>query len=136
MSRTARLFIWKQHSVIRHCRFSLSNYIWLHFGNKRNITLCRLCTSFTFSPAKRVRFLLQDSRELKANTTLTEARTPSEKLTSRFWNHFLIIQSRYAWEMCSNYPGIKLEQALRDKKTKLNNCRHMLTSFTPLQNKM
>ena len=43
---------WKQHSVIRHCWYSYSNYIWLHFGNKRNNTLCQLRTLLTFSPAK------------------------------------------------------------------------------------
>ena len=52
VNRTARLFIWKQHIVIRHCWYSYSNYIWLHFGNKRNNTLCQLRTSLTFSPAK------------------------------------------------------------------------------------
>ena len=52
MNRTACLLIWKQHSVIRHCWYSYSNYIWLHFGNKRNNTLCQLRTSLTFSPAK------------------------------------------------------------------------------------
>lgn len=52
MNRTACLLIWKQHSVIRHCWYSYSNYIWFHFGNKRNNTLCQLRTSLTFSPAK------------------------------------------------------------------------------------
>ena len=52
MNRTACLFIWKQHSVIRYCWYLYSNYIWLHFGNKRNNTLCQLHTSLTFSPAK------------------------------------------------------------------------------------
>ena len=37
--------------------------------------------------------------------------------------------------MCSNCPGIKLEQALGHKKTKLNICNHMLTSSTQLQNR-
>ena len=36
--------------------------------------------------------------------------------------------------MCFNYPGIKLEPALRHEKTKLNICHHMLTSSTQLQN--
>ena len=40
------------------------------------------------------------------------ARTSSENVTSRFCNHFSIIQTHYAWKMCSNYPGIKLEPAL------------------------
>ena len=30
---------------------------------------------------------------------------------SRSW-HFSIIRTRYAWKMCSNYPGIKLEPVL------------------------
>ena len=47
-----------------------------------------------------------------ANTTSTAARTASEHVTSRFCNHFSIIQSHYACEVCSNYPGIKLEPAL------------------------
>ena len=33
-------------------------------------------------------------------------------VTLRFCNHFSIIQTHYAWKMCSNYPGIKLEPAL------------------------
>ena len=44
--------------------------------------------------------------------TAMEARTSSENVTSRFCNQFLVIQSCYAWKMCSNCPGIKLEQAL------------------------
>ena len=36
----------------------------------------------------------------------------SENVTSRFCNHFSIIQTHYAWKMCSNYPGIKLEPVL------------------------
>ena len=37
--------------------------------------------------------------------------------------------------MCSNCPGIKLEQAHKGhNKTKLNICHHMLTSSTQLQN--
>ena len=42
----------------------------------------------------------------QANTTSTAARTSSENVTSR--NHFSIIQTHYAWKMCSNYPGIDL----------------------------
>ena len=34
--------------------------------------------------------------------------------------------------MCCNYPGIKLEPAIRDK-TKFNICHHMFTSSTQLQ---
>ena len=45
--------------------------------------------------------------------TSTEARTSSENLTFRFCNHFSIVQSHFAWKMCSNYPGIKLEPALQ-----------------------
>ena len=54
----------------------------------------------------------RNNRELKANTTTTEARTSSENVTASFCNHFSIIQSYHAWKMCSNCPGIKLEQAL------------------------
>ena len=53
------------------------------------------------------------------------------KCNLRFCNHFSIIQSHYAWKMCSNYPWIKLEH----KKTKINLCHHMLTSSTQLQNR-
>ena len=57
-------------------------------------------------------------------------------VTSRFCNHFSIIQSHHAWKMCSKYPGIKLETAPgRYKKTKLNICDHMLSSSTQLQNR-
>ena len=75
-----------------------------------------------------------------ANTTSTAARTSSENVTSRFCNHFSIIQSHYACKMCFNYPGIRLEPALHrvpfiDKKTKFNICYHMVTSSTQLQNR-
>ena len=50
---------------------------------------------------------LWNNRELQQR-----ARTSSENVTSRLCNHFLIIQSHYAWKMCSNYPGFKLEPAL------------------------
>ena len=36
--------------------------------------------------------------------------------------------------MCFNYPGIKLEPALGTRQ-KLNNCHHMLTSSTQLQDR-
>ena len=39
--------------------------------------------------------------------------------TSRFCNQFLVIQSRYAWKMCSNCPRMKLEQALGAKEDKI-----------------
>ena len=44
--------------------------------------------------------------------TQTRRRRQRENVTSRFCNHFLIIQSHYACKMCSYYPGIKLEPAL------------------------
>ena len=50
-----------------------------------------------------------------ANTTGRTARTSSKNVTSRFRNHFSINQSHYACKMCCNYPGIKLEPAVRDK---------------------
>ena len=37
--------------------------------------------------------------------------------------------------MCSNYPGVKLEQRLGHEKTKLNICHHILTPSTQLQNR-
>ena len=46
-----------------------------------------------------------------ANTTSRKARTSSENLTSRFCNHFSIIQNHYVCKMSSNYPGSKLEPA-------------------------
>ena len=42
----------------------------------------------------------------------TEARTSSENVTSRFCNHFSIIQIHYVSKICSNYPRCKLEPAL------------------------
>ena len=48
-----------------------------------------------------------------ANTTSTAARTSSENVTSRFCNHFSIIQGHHGCKMCSNFPGIKLEPALQ-----------------------
>ena len=53
-----------------------------------------------------------DYLETGLNTTSTAVRTSSVNATSRFSNHFLIIQSQYACKMCSNCPGIKLEPAL------------------------
>ena len=71
--------------------------------------------------------------ELKANTTSTKARTSSENVTSRFCNHFSIIQTYFVWKMRSKYPGINLEPALGTGEDKLNICHHMLTSSTQLQ---
>ena len=66
----------------------------------------------------------------------TEAITPSENVTSRFCNHFSIIQSHYDWKMCSNYNlELNWNQLLGHKGTKLNTCHHMLTSSTQLQNR-
>ena len=48
------------------------------------------------------------NRELMSTT----ARMSSEYVTSRFCNHFSIIQSHNACKMCSDYPGIALEPAL------------------------
>ena len=42
----------------------------------------------------------------------TAARTSSENVISRFGSHLLITQSHSACKMCSNCPGIKLEQRL------------------------
>ena len=41
------------------------------------------------------------------------ARTSSESITSRFFNHFSVIQSPSACKMCSTYPGIQLEPVLQ-----------------------
>jgi len=60
---------------------------------------------------------------------MTKARTSSENVTSRFCNHFPIIQTHYAWKMCSNYPGIKLEPALgtlEDKIEHLSSYAHVV----------
>ena len=57
--------------------------------------------------------------------TSTEARTSSENVTSRFCNHFSIIQSHYACKMYFNYLGIKLEPALGTKENKIEH----LSSF-------
>ena len=47
------------------------------------------------------------------------ARTSSEKVTSRFCNHFAIILRHYACTTCSNYPEIKLEPALQREDGKI-----------------
>ena len=39
------------------------------------------------------------------------ARTSSENVTSRFCNISQLFTSRYAFKICSNYPGIKLKPA-------------------------
>jgi len=91
-------------------------------------TTSKNCTKECAARAARLYFLVQPIKSLicgvvvavvispkygaSANTTSTEARTSSENVTSRFCNHFSIIQSYYAWTMCSSCPGIKLEPAL------------------------
>ena len=69
-----------------------------------------------------------------ATTTSTAARTSSENKTSRFCNHFLIIKSHHACKICSNYWELNWNQSFRDKKTKLNICRHMFALSKHLQN--
>ena len=54
-------------------------------------------------------------RELKVNTTSTR---------ERFCNRFSVIQSRYTFKMCSDYPRIKWNQRVRDKQAKLNISHH------------
>ena len=49
-----------------------------------------------------------------SKTTSTIARTLSENVTSRFCNHFSIIQSNYACKISCNYPGNTLEPALQN----------------------
>ena len=63
-----------------------------------------------------------------------KARTSSENVSSRFCNHFSIIQTHYAWKMCSNYPGIKLEPVLGTKKKieHLSSCPHVVHSTAKL----
>ena len=59
----------------------------------------------------------------------TEARASSENVTSRFCNHFSVIQSHHACKMCSNYPGIILEPALgtlEDKIKPLSSYAHVV----------
>ena len=59
----------------------------------------------------------------------------SENLTSRFCNHFSIIQSHHACKMCSNYPGIKLEPALgtlEDKIEPLSSYAHVVHTTAKL----
>ena len=53
------------------------------------------------------------------------ARKSSENVTSRFCNHFSIIQSRYASKMSFNYLGVKLEPLLQ----KLENKFEHLSSY-------
>ena len=64
-----------------------------------------------------------------------KARTSSENVTSRFCNHFSIIQTHYAWKMCSNYPGIKLEPVLgtwEDKIEHLSSYAHVVHTSAKL----
>ena len=68
-----------------------------------------------------------------ANTTSEATRTSSENVTSRFCNHFSIIQSQPMLEKCVlNILELNWKQRLRHNKTKLNICHHMLTSSTQL----
>ena len=66
--------------------------------------------------------------------TSAEARTSPENVTSRFCNHFSVIQSHYAWKCVLTILKLNWNQRLGHKKTKLNICYHMLTSSTHLQN--
>ena len=57
------------------------------------------------------------------------ARKSSENVTSRFCNHFSIIQSRYASKMSFNYLGVKLEplfQKLENKFEHLSSYAHVV----------
>ena len=59
----------------------------------------------------------------------TAARTSSENVTSRFCNHFSIIQGHHGCKMCSNFPGIKLDPALQrleDKIEHLSSCANVV----------
>ena len=50
-------------------------------------------------------------------------------MTTCFCNRFSIIQTHYAWKMCSHYPGIKLEPALgtwEDKIEHLSSYAHIV----------
>ena len=67
--------------------------------------------------------------------TSTTARTSSENVTSRFCNHFSIIQRHYACEMCLTILELNWDLRFRNKKTEMNICYHMLTSSTQLQNR-
>ena len=69
----------------------------------------------------------------KAKTIPTTVRTSYENVTSCFCNNYSIIPSLYACKMCSKYHGIKSNQRLTDKKTKLKICRQVLKSSTQWQ---
>ena len=69
--------------------------------------------------SREIMFSVLSHEGVYANTMSTAARTSSENVTWRFCNHFLIIQSHYACKMCSKYPGIKLEPALRGWEDKI-----------------
>ena len=64
-----------------------------------------------------------------SNYGVDESENVIWNVTSRFCNHFSIIQTHSAWKMCSNYPGIKLEPALRtweDKIEHLSSYAHVV----------
>ena len=71
-------------------------------------------------------------RELKQTRRRRKRERHLKNVTSRFCNHLSIIQSHYAWKMRFNYPGIKLEPALRTRPN-WTFVMHMLTSSTQLQ---
>ena len=63
------------------------------------------------------------------NTTSTKARTSSENVSSRFYNHFSIIQLIMLEKCVLTILELNWNQRLGHKKTKLSICHHMLMSY-------
>jgi len=76
----------------------------------------------------------QNNRELKQRR-LRRQRKRLLKMWLRVSTIIFQLFKLIMLEMCSNYPGIKLEPKLGHKKTKLNICHHMLTWSTHQQNR-
>ena len=69
---------------------------------------------------------------LSKNTSTAE-RAPPENVTSRFCNHFSIIQVITLAKYVSSIQELNWNQRFRGHKTKLNFSHHMLASSTQLQ---
>ena len=89
-------------------RNTLSSTAWLVIA----ATLVHIPLHYTVSKIEQHILYAQSLTSLLSTHLFYEFQFSSENVTSRFCNHFFIIQSHYACKMCSNYPGIKLELAL------------------------
>ena len=112
-------------TLLVNCVFlSLRLALFLKYGKNGIIILLSL-----FEICSRFECCGCEERYYIGSLTSTEERTSSENETSRFCNHFSIIQSHCALKMCSNYPVIKLEPALgtlEDKIEHLSSFAHVV----------